>query len=239
MKYYTILILLMHVQFAFCQGPGLKRLEELINTEEPGWELVEEWMKDANNKVEVLERDAIQADSALYRTQVTTRSPMGAIVYETGGILIDNGWIRILGSGSAKLERDLPEWNKGRTFEDYGHSISLLLVADDAIGGFFAINGGAFGSSDLGKIYYFSPSSMEWEALGIGYSQFIYWTFTAELDEFYEGLRWNDWKTEVGKMSTDSAMHFFPFLWTKYDSIEDLSRKEIPIEEIWSLHMQN
>ena len=44
-----------------------------------------------------------KAEFALYKTQVTTRSPMGAIIYETMNILIDNGWIRILGSGNEKI----------------------------------------------------------------------------------------------------------------------------------------
>ena len=65
---------------------------------------MKQWIAKARNKVEVLPRDRVKASEALYYTQVTTRSPMGAIVYETGGILIDNGWIRILGSGNKKLD---------------------------------------------------------------------------------------------------------------------------------------
>lgn len=42
-------------------------------------------------------------ETALLATQVTTRSPMGAVVYHTGGILVDHGWIRILGAGECKL----------------------------------------------------------------------------------------------------------------------------------------
>jgi hypothetical protein len=42
---------------------------------------------------------------------------MGAIIYETGGLLVDNGWIRILGSGHKKLDRNLPEWNKGKSIK--------------------------------------------------------------------------------------------------------------------------
>jgi hypothetical protein len=66
--------------------------------------------------------------------QLTTRSPMGAIMYTTGGILADDGWIRILGSGSTRLPRSLPDWNKGKTFITYGERAPFLLVADDAIG---------------------------------------------------------------------------------------------------------
>lgn len=50
--------------------------------------------------MEILPRDPAAAEAELVKTQVTTRSVMGAVVYETGGILIDRGWLRILGSGS-------------------------------------------------------------------------------------------------------------------------------------------
>ena len=81
----------------------MKPLEELVNLEEPGWGLVEEWMRTATNAVEVLPMDSHRAPQELVNMQVTTRSPMGAIVYESGGILVDHGWLRILGSGHARL----------------------------------------------------------------------------------------------------------------------------------------
>ena len=91
----------------------MKTLKELINTEEPGWDLVQEWLQEATNPYEILPRDIKRAEEELVRAQVTTRSPMGAIIYETGGILIDGGWIRILGSGCERLQRGIMEWNKG------------------------------------------------------------------------------------------------------------------------------
>ncbi|RZK35185.1 MAG: DUF2625 family protein [Hymenobacter sp.] len=108
-----------------------RSLNELINRQEPGWELVAGWIKQAKNKVQVLPKTPARADSALVATQVTTRSPMGAIVYETGGILVDGGWLRILGSGSPGLDRDLMGWNSGK-------QQGFLLVADDVLGGFYA-----------------------------------------------------------------------------------------------------
>ncbi|MBL7756822.1 MAG: DUF2625 family protein, partial [Chitinophagaceae bacterium] len=85
-----------------------RSLEELINKSDPGWVLVKQWIDSAKNKVEILPADIKKAEDALVKLQVTTRSPMGAIVYMTGGLLVDRGWIRILGSGSAKLGRSLP-----------------------------------------------------------------------------------------------------------------------------------
>jgi hypothetical protein len=136
------------------------------------------------------------------------------------------------------MKRGLPEWNKGKSFEEYGQAPPFLLIADDAIGGFFALNGGGFGNEDLGGIYYFSPDNLEWEPLGIGYSDFIYWTFSGDINQFYEGLRWKKWKQEVKEMGADRAINFYPFLWTKYDNLEELSRKDVPIEEMWGLQME-
>lgn len=123
----------------------MKTLEELINLDEPGWELVMDWLNDAKNKYEILPKDQKRAEKELLHTQVTTRSPMGAVIYETGGILIDGGWLRILGSGSEQLNRGLSEWNKGKTFESNGEQPSHFLIADDIIGGYFALNAGGIG----------------------------------------------------------------------------------------------
>lgn len=112
----------------------MRKIDELINKADPDWPFVKEWIDSAKNKVEILQVDKIKAKEALFRIQVTTRSPMGAVVYMTGGLLIDNGWIRILGSGSEKLNRSLPDWNKGKAFKDFGQETPFLLIADDAIG---------------------------------------------------------------------------------------------------------
>jgi len=73
----------------------MRPVDELIIRTDPGWPIVKQWIDSAKNKVEILPVDTAKAKDALYKTQVTTRSPMGAIIYSTGGIFIDNGWIRI------------------------------------------------------------------------------------------------------------------------------------------------
>ncbi|RZJ38066.1 MAG: DUF2625 family protein, partial [Chryseobacterium sp.] len=98
----------------------MRTIDELINKTDPGWPMVEEMIQSAKNKIDVLPVNPWQAEQALFKTQVTTRSPMGAIVYKTGGILVDDGWIRILGSGNEKLDRTLPDWNKGKSFREFG-----------------------------------------------------------------------------------------------------------------------
>ncbi|GAB3811098.1 hypothetical protein GCM10028895_00940 [Pontibacter rugosus] len=113
---------------ANAQSSSSRPLSELINKEDSGWILVQDWLKEASNRVEVLPKQQQQAENALLHLQVTTRSPMGAIVYESGGILVDDGWIRILGSGSEKLNRSIMEWNRGKSFKSEGEQLSFLLV---------------------------------------------------------------------------------------------------------------
>jgi hypothetical protein len=236
MKKFAFIILLLFSQTTFSQTK-MRPIEELINETDSGWPLVKEWIKSAKNKVEILSVDKEKAKDALYKTQVTTRSPMGSIIYETGGIVIDNGWIRILGSGNAKLNRSLPEWNLGKSFTEFGQQAPFLLVADDAIGGFFILNGGALGK-DLGKIYYFAPDSLEFEPLDLTYTEFLNFCFNNNLEEFYKGYRWNTWKEDVAKLNCDEVFNFFPYLWTKEGKdIEKASKKEIAIEEQYNLNL--
>lgn len=216
----------------------MRTLEELINTDEPGWPIVKEWISLAANKVEILPCDELCAETALINTQVTTRSLMGAIIYETGGLLIEGGWIRILGSGSERMKRSLPQWNKGKTFSEYGEPAPYLLVADDAVGGLFALNGGYLGA-DKGNMYYFYPDSLEWEPMEIGYSQFLLFCFESDLNHFYDNLRWNNWIKDTENLSPDYAYQFYPFLWTEEGKdINLVSRKPLSIEEVYNFNME-
>lgn len=161
----------------------MRPVEELTK-DTSGWEVIEHAMSIARNKFKILPIDPDKAKEAIYQTQVTAHSTMGAIVYLTGGILIEDGWIRILGSGNQALNRTLPGWNKEKTFTNYGEQPGFLLVADDVIGGFFAINGGALGN-DPGMIYYLAPDDLKWESLHISYTDFINFCFVG-----HEAILW-------------------------------------------------
>jgi len=216
----------------------MQTIEQLINRTDPGWAVVNQWIDSAKNKIEVLSVDTFKAKDALYKTQVTTRSIMGAIVFSTGGILIDNGWIRILGSGSAKMQRTLPDWNKGKAFKDFGDRPAFFLVADDAAGGYFAINYGNFGD-DIDNIYYLSPGDLKWEPLGINYEDFIWFCFTGDLKKFYSGIRWTSWQKDVQSLKADEVFHIYPPLWSKEGKdIEKDSKRPVSSEENFSYTMQ-
>ncbi|MCY0910389.1 DUF2625 domain-containing protein [Massilia antarctica] len=215
----------------------MKQLHELINREEPGWLVVQQWLAEATNFVEVLPPpDDATRDLALLDTQVTTRSPMGAVIYESGGILVDHGWLRILASGHPRLPRSLPEWNFKRTFSDVGNAPQFLLVADDAVGGFFAIDGGGL-SLEQGKVCYFAPDTLDWECMELSYSEFLVWCFGGDLARYYEDVRWPGWQDEMQEIRGDEAYSIYPFLSCGGPPIAERMRRAVPIAEIYALHV--
>jgi hypothetical protein len=46
----------------------MRPISDLINTTDPGWPLVQQWISEARNKVEVLPLDTTNAKEALYNT---------------------------------------------------------------------------------------------------------------------------------------------------------------------------
>lgn len=203
----------------------MKTLQELISIEDSAWLLLLEWLKTAKNQYEVYPKQPQNAERELLEAQISTKSYLGAVLYETGGILIDNGWLRILGSGCESFGRSLIQWNKNKPY---------FLIADDISGGFFALNNGVWGE-DVGKVYYFAPDTLAWEPLDFSYGDFLYWTLHGDISLFYESFRWKKWREDIPNITTDQIVSFFPFLWTKYDDFEQISRKIIPIEEYFEL----
>ena len=161
---------------------------------------------------------------------MTTRSVLGALAYETGGLTVDHGWLRFLGSGNQELSRDLLSWNEER-------NNGYFLVADDVVGGFFAINGGALGT-DHGAVYYLAPDDLDWLNLEIPFSEFVQSCLTNKLDDFYSNLRWPNWRDDIAPLSGDECFSYFPFLWSKEGSLTTSSRASVPIAEAYNLRIE-
>ncbi|MDN3580679.1 DUF2625 domain-containing protein [Mucilaginibacter flavus] len=236
MKKQTLSLLLLAFTLSVNAQMKLRPIAELT-ADTSAWPLLLQDIKSAKNKVEIL--PASNGKEALYQTQVSTHSYMGAVIYFTGGILVDNGWIRILGSGSKKLQRSLPDWNKGKSFNQLGEQPSFLLIADDADGGFFAINGGKFGD-DMGKVYYLAPERLKWEALHISYSEFLNFCWYGDMKQFYDGLRWTHWQDDLSKLKADEVFTFYPYLWTaEGKDINKVTRNVTPIQEAYIFSTEN
>ncbi len=216
----------------------MRPIGELIHQEKATWRQVNDWARAASNSVRILpilSKEA--AKKALYHAQVSTKSTMGSVIYKSGGILIGGGWIRILGSGSKYLKRSLPEWNKGKTFSEYGERPPYLLIGDDVLGGLFALNNGAWGGI-IGQIYYFDPLTLSWENLEMSYTDFLMWAFMGDLDIFYDGIEWLGWEKDLKATSGDKGIHFQPPLFMEAESHDVRTKKVVPMEMLYRTHME-
>lgn len=95
----------------------MKSLDELIDQSESTWLEVQVWVSKAANTAEILPANRQEASEVLHQLQVTTRSVLGTVAYYTGGIFVENGWLRTLGSGIRRLPRNLITWNKSAPME--------------------------------------------------------------------------------------------------------------------------
>lgn len=216
---------------------GKRTLHELIDTIDPAWPLIQGWINGARHTVEVLEVNQARAEEVLLALQVTTRSPLGAVAFETGGILIDHGWLRFLGSGHERMHGNLLSWNTKGTLLESHLLPNAVVVAHDAVGGFFALNGGAF-PGKAGIVFYFAPDTFQWESTNLSYSQFLSWAIGGDIALFYKSVRWPGWEQELSALSGDQGISVYPFLWADREiPVEQRSRRVVPIDELWRLHL--
>ena len=198
----------------------MKELHELLS-DEPFIDYFNRNVEKCTNHMKVLS-PKIQRGKVLQKVQVPTKSVLGSLAYFTGGVIIDHGWVRRLGSGCKQLDRNLPDWNTDVS--------GMYFVGDDAAGGFFALNGGAF-PGELSIVHYWSPDSIEWESLDLKYSEFVIWPINADLDNFYGGIRWKNWREDTAHVSHDKCYNFYPPLWSAEGDCESSYRGVVPISE--------
>ncbi|BDM69907.1 hypothetical protein HEK616_33940 [Streptomyces nigrescens] len=223
----------------------MREINELINVGDPAWPLLLEELSGSDVPVEVLPGDVETGRSSLLQLQVSARSNLGGIVLNCGGLLVDDGWLRVFGSPSGADAEGLPSLAEinamPSTFDPAWRPGAGLVVAHDVLGGVFALNGSDPGEAGRpgapGEILYFAPDALGWEALGAGHSAWLSWILSGGHQEFYKGLRWNDWRDEVTVLNGRQGLSFFPPLWSA-EARRDLSatsRRAVPMAELLGL----
>ncbi len=152
--------------------------------------------------------------------QVSTGSTLGAVVYNSGGLTIDNGWVRLHGGGHEQVLAVTEE------------APGVLVIGHDVVGGRFALNSGALGG-DPGEVNYWSPDSLEWAALGIGYTDFVHAFLRGATTDFYANLRWNEWANDVSELHLDQGIALYPPPFSKDgQDVERVHRGVVPLDEL-------
>lgn len=191
----------------------MRALAELLDQQEPALPLLQSWIDEpAGNGGSLLPPDERVGADTLVRLQVTTRSMLGALAYETGGVSVADGLVRLLGSGNSR--------SLLRTAEVAGCPLDgsypdVIIVADDVLGGLFALNGGRFGASGQGEVFHLAADDTVWASLGVGHTDFVAWCLTGELAQLYGPLTDLDEYRSLPRPTFDATYSFYPFLWTQ------------------------
>ena len=210
-------------------------MEELASAGDPAWPSVQAWITAARTPVTTLPVTTAARESCLHRLQVTVGSTLGALAWHVGGLVIDHGWLRVLGGGTP----DLPDLATASGLGEPGPGSApppFVVVALDVLGGRFAINGGGLPGAP-GDVAYFAPDTLGWESLGMGHSQFVAWCLTGDTTSFYASLRWPGWERETSGLSLAQGLSLYPPLWTR-EANADLaatSRSAVPWQELLDL----
>jgi hypothetical protein len=209
---------------------------DLAAVTDPAWPLVSHWMQSSPFAVQSLGVSRDVGLNVLYRLQVTASSVLGALALNSGGLLADSGWFRILGGGGEGLP-DLATANHlpdDPTTAD--GSKGFLLVGFDVLGGRFAIDAGGLGVSP-GEVCYFGPDALTWEGLGGGHTEFVHAALTGGLTDTFSALRWAEWEKDTSPLSPATGLSLYPPPFTREGrDISSVSRRPTPLAELHAFY---
>jgi hypothetical protein len=206
----------------------VRSLAELISDDPSAWAEIEAAVSGSPYAIELLPADPDRAAACLHRLQVATTSWLGALVYRTGGLIVDGGWLRVLGSGHPHRRlADIHEVNE--LFDAAG-----LVVAQDILGGEFVWRQGE--ARDTPTIHYFAPDTLGWEDLTLGYTDWLFAMLAGAADQFYLSWRWPGWRDEVAACPFDAGLSTVPPLFSKEGrDLDSVSRRPIAMSELLSV----
>ena len=145
----------------------MKTLDEPINKSEPGRDTVQQWLAEAKTRMKFCRE-----------TKIIPHGSFGLTGHDAFADGCDPLWLW-RNFDRSRSAADLGLWLRAAKSRDYDFTLgksfaearrmpSYLLVADDVLGGFFAINGSAF-AGEAGNVFYYAPGSGEWEDCEMGY----------------------------------------------------------------------
>lgn len=196
-------------------------------------EKIGSWASKAKNPLKLLPVDSARAQFAIFQLGIPLHSTLAAFIYHCGGMTVDHGWIRVIGSGNTGFERGFLDWNKDR--KAYRpDSTELILIADDVVGGLFGLEKRSDGDIENSLVYYYGPNSLRWETVGLSYAGFIRYCMNGDLNQFYGDFKWKGWREEISVINTNQVISCYPLLWTKEGKELKVNRKVTAINSLWN-----
>ncbi len=199
------------------------------------WGKIYSMFEDSNRNISIYKGIESVGIQELSNLGINKDSALGGIILNTAGVCVDN-WIRIIGQSNDE-HGGICKYNRlGKDIEcDFVKG--MLIVAQDVVGGLFAVNVSKF-SEDINNIWYFAPDTLEWESLDMDYAEFIEWVVDGNVDEFYVNMRWNTWKEDCKDIHFEQAYLIYPFLWAKECDLSTATKRIVPFEEMKAINLE-
>ena len=99
--------------------------DESAGVDNPAWPGLFEAVANAEVPVAVLDVARGRGMTVLHRLQVSAASGLGALALNCGGLVVDHGWLRVLGGGTT----DLPDLAQVNGLGDPGNGIDSIAMA--------------------------------------------------------------------------------------------------------------
>ena len=194
--------------------------------DESAWHEVATAVAGAPYRVEVLPAGRERAAACLAALEITTRSWLGAVVGHAGGLLVDGGWLRVLGCGHEGDRGHLPD-----VVAATAAAGGRLIVGVDVLGGRYAWQPAYPGATPT--VHYFGPDEPGWQDLEQGYAGWLDAVLGGALPEFYDTLRWPGWAAEVAALRLDQGLDLEPPPWTPAGrDVAAAARRPAPLTDV-------
>ena len=222
----------------------MRTLAELVSDSAPGWPAVRETL--AVMEHVVLPPDPVVCQASLLQMQERAGSFLGSIVLNTGGIVLNHGWLRMYGGSGGALP-SIAEVNGFPSFFDPSWTPPAgLIFAHDVLGGVYAVNGpdcAAYGRpGSPGQVVYFTPEATAWDELEDCFADFLLWMLSGDMERCcYWRLFWPGWQEEVAKVGLGMAIRTDPPVWTWAGAtdIASTTRTVVPLREQLLAHNES
>ncbi|MEU7476465.1 DUF2625 family protein [Lentzea sp. NPDC042327] len=229
--------------------------EELADVQDAVWEWLAADLNCSLARSTVLRPDPGACRAALRRLRLSAESRLGAIVLNTGGILLHESWVRVYGGSGGGPEgmpgiaevngvhRPAAPDGFHRPAEVDRRPAAGLVVAHDALGGVFVLNGpeprshGRPGRPD--DVIYFSPATLAWQTTGLDHDRWLDWLVNGGAAGHYREVLWPTWRDDTAGLGPRQGMSVHPAPWSAEaeDGFTPPVRRPAPLQEVLDGHV--
>ncbi|BBY46708.1 hypothetical protein MARA_01380 (plasmid) [Mycolicibacterium arabiense] len=222
----------------------MRDVVELVGVLDPAWPWLVADLDSSFADYAILPPEPQSCEAALHQLQVTARSPLGAVVLNTAGVLVHGGWLRMYG-GSGGGSTGMPSIGEVNGFPadpvPGWQPAAGLIIAHDVLGGVFALNGAhpqQHGRPGVpGSVVHFSAATLTWEDLDMGHTEWLSWV-VEDATSHYRDLLWPTWRAECAALGLREGISVYPSPWSD-EAQQDMAattRGAVPLEQILDMH---